>query len=328
MEVRCQSCGESIVTNPKSAEEYKVVCTACGASMMVVPKIDKPRPRRLRLRFPEFRRSRENAWKRVFDPIPRPALYAAGITLALALLSPFWVYIFQERYARGHFLLSDDTTNLVAATGSDTNSSIPLFNENRLPSTSLDEFRGVRLETGRDDLLRRFNLRLQNTRGMEPEIYVGYRLGEAEHISAYFYNNLLKEAFLVFREPRHGLATLQQELLDQFGPPASQNDSPNRINASATGLGVSLGGLDEAGELQRRLGTVPYRRDYIWATETHRVEATVYYQSPEAAQGAMIAVHLVASSWLRSNQPMGGVIVAPATRTPSPLTPGPRDLLR
>ena len=45
---------------------------------------------------------------------------------------------------------------------------------------TFERFRGVRLDAGREDLQRRFNLRLQNTRGMVPEIYEAERAGDVE----------------------------------------------------------------------------------------------------------------------------------------------------
>jgi len=329
MEIRCQNCGERISPPSAGSTETEVTCAACGAAMRVVPKVRKQEVRRHRVEVDDLPR-RERNWRRVFEPIPRPALYVAGIVLALALLSPFWVYLLQDQYSRKRIFISDDTTNLVRNTSSntDTNLTAPIF-ENSTQPISLSEFRGIRLEAAREDLLRRFNLRLQNTRGMEPEIYEAYRLGDVEHLKANFYGGLLKDVEIISRDSRHDLAAIQQELISQFGTPLAQTDSQNTVAAVGVGLiSPSLSGDDDAKELQRKLAALTMRRDFIWASDQHRVTATVYHNATRSGP-ALVSVRLSAAAWLLANQPLStGIALPPGTPNPLPNAPGPRDLLK
>lgn len=319
MELRCQNCGERIVAHPKGNEQ-EVVCPACGVTMLVRPTTNAPKPRRVRFNLDAVPRPTEKTWRRVFEPIPKPALYIAGSLVALVLLSPFWVYLIQERYTRNPIFLSEDTTNIVRSASSTTNATTPVFDANAPAPIMLDQFRGVRLETGREELQRRFNLRLQNTRGMEPEIYEANRSGDIERITAYFYSGVLKEAALVLREQRGAPDIAQKELVEQFGPTSAQTDGPNRSAGSSSGLTApSLAGGDTTDELMRKINAYPFRRDLLWINDRFRVQATVYYTSVDPAQGTvLLSVNLSAAAWLRLNQPMGSGTVLPP---PLPLLP-------
>jgi hypothetical protein len=262
-------------------------------------------------------------YRRVYNPIPRPALYTAGVVLVVVLLSPFWVYLIQERYKSTITLLSEETTNIVVAV--DTNSTTPLFNPNNRPVVVLDQYRGVRLEVSREDLQRRFSLRLQNTRGMEPEIYLGQKIADLEQLTAYCYGGVLKEAFLVLPERRATPDELLKDLSEQFGTPVSATDSPNR--ASVPGLGTpGLGGGDTGNELSRKLAGFPWRRDVAWADAQYRVEATIYFSSPDPSLcQSLPVVHLVSAAWLKANQPLREVIT-PTAPAPGGLVPPPKSL--
>ena len=330
MEVRCQNCGERIVTHPKG-EEHKVVCPACGVTMTVAPRVNMPRPRRMRFNLDDVPRPTEVTWKRVFEPIPRPVMYVVGAVVVLVILSPFWVYLIQERYVHHPIILSDDTTNVVTSPLGQTNTTTPVFNPAQPPPIMLDQFRGVRLETGREEMQRRFGLRLQNTRGMEPEIYEAGKNGDIERITAYFYNSLLKEALLILREQRNGPDSVQKELVEEFGPLSGQTDGPNRGPGSSSGLTAPSLTAPEAGdELQKKLASFPFRRDLLWVNDRYRVQATIYYATVDPAQGSvMVSVDLSAAAWLRVNQPMGNsVVMPPSIPAYDPNAPSPRDLLK
>ena len=330
MEVRCQNCGERIVTHP-AREEHTVVCPACGVTMTVAPQVNTPRARRVRFNPDEVPRPTEVTWKRVFEPIPRALMYVVGAVVVLIILSPFWVYLIQERYVHHPIILSEDTTNVVTGPLNQTNATTPVFDPAQPPPVMLDQFHGVRLETGREELQRRFNLRLQNTRGMEPEIYEAGKIGDLERITAYFYNSLLKEATLVLREQRNGPDPVQKDLIEQFGTPSGQADGPNRKAGSSSGLAVpSLTAPGAGDELQKKLASFPFRRDLIWVNDRYRVQATIYYTSVDPVQGSvMVSVDLSAAAWLRVNQPMGnGVVLPPPVPSYDPNPPNPRDLLK
>jgi hypothetical protein len=253
----------------------------------------------------------DGKYRRVYNPIPRSALYIAGTALVAVLLSPFWVYLIQERYKSNRVFLSEETTNIVVS--ATTNATTPLFNPNERPPVLFDQYRGVRLDTGRDDLQRRFSMRLQNTRGMEPEIYMAQKVGDLEQLTAYFYGGLLKEAFLVLPEHRAHPNEVLRGMVEQFGNPVSMNDNQNR--AVAPGLGLpGIGGGDAGDDLSRKLAGYPWRRDVAWADAQFRVEATIYFTSPDPSLcQSLPVVHLVAAGWLKANQSMREVIT-PATR--------------
>ena len=317
MDLRCQNCGERLPSPaPGPAAAREVACPACGATMLV-----EPRPRAKERRGPEHLKVDEK-FRRVYNPIPRSALYIAGAVLVTLLLSPFWVYLIQERYRTNRITLSEETTNIVV--GAATNLAPPVFDPNERPALLLDQFHGVRLDANREDLVRRFSLRLQNTRGMEPEIYLAQKTGDLEQLTAYFYGGLLKEAFLALPERRTTADDLVRVLSEQFGAPASATDSPNR--AGVPGLGTpGLGGGDAGNDWARKLAGYPFRRDVAWADAQYRVEATIYFTSadPSLCQ-ALPVVHLVSAGWLKSNQPLRDMTTP--SHSPNPVIPPPKSL--
>jgi len=275
MDVRCQNCGEHLVTPPLKPTETtaEVICHSCGVTMRVRvpfaaakgthpaagfgPAEDEPRPS-------------ERTWKRVFEPVPRTFIYLSGLAVAVVLLSPFWVLWFQERYARNPIILSDDNANnpMPPATNQ---TATPIISVPEIPPTTLDQYHNVRLEAGRDDVQHRFNLNLQNTRGMEPEIY----------------------------EATKGIE------FERFSAPIEQSEIAGPLPSSSS-IGFT------ANELARKLDSFAFHRSLTWTDAQYRVEATIHYSSPDPAQcRSMLALHMSATAWLKKRQPLTSAVPPP-----------------
>jgi hypothetical protein len=302
MDVRCQNCGERLVTPPLKPTETttEVICHACGVTMRVrVPFAGKDaRPARGFGPDAEEPRPSEHTWKRVFEPVPRLLVYLFGFLVAMILLSPFWVTWFQERYARNPIILSEDTANNPIPPMTNTNT--PIISVPEVPSTTLDQYHNVRLEAGREDVQHRFSLNLRNTRGMEPEIYEANKGIEFERFTAHFYNSTMKEVWLVRREQRTLPDVIQKDLLEQFSAPAEQTEATGPLPSSSP-FGVT------ADELASKLNSYAFHRSLTWTDAQYRVEATIHYSSTDAAQcRSTLALHMSAAAWLKKRQPLTG----------------------
>jgi DNA-directed RNA polymerase subunit RPC12/RpoP len=342
MELRCHNCGKRLKLDGITQANREVICIACGAAMIVPParKIvheevhpDYPGVKRWwhRLRFGDRRKSEpegmSRAMQRVYDPLPQWVLYTGGIVLALALLSPFWVYLIEERFKGSKILLSDDTTNIVVA-ASKTNDAThtPILSESPAPlEPSLWQFRGLRLNDSRDDLVHRFNLQLRNTRGMEPEVYEGEKSENWEQVKAYFYGQLLKEFSMVCREQRVSVEGMEKELIEQCGEPLQRTDTENARTPASSTLGLSGLPVGEGkNDVAHRLSSFQYRRDLVWSDSTNRVDATIYYSSKDPVLcTSMLTIHVSAAGWLKSRQPQVNTAPpAPSSNAPPvPETP-------
>lgn len=278
----------------------EVICHSCGVTMRVrVPHAGKD-SHVSRDFDPNEPRPSEHTWKRVFEPVPRFWVYLSGFGLALVLLSPFWVVWLQERYARNPIILSEDTADLKVPPMTNHTTS-PIISVPDVPPTTLDQYHNVRLEAGREDVQHRFGLNLQNTRGMEPEIYEASKGIEFERFTAHFYNSTLKEVWLVRREQRTTPDAIQKDLVEQFNAPAGQSDIAGPLPSSSP-IGV---GTDE---LARKLNSYAFHRSLTWTDALYRVEATIHYNSTDAAQcRSTLALHMSATAWLKKRQPLTGI---------------------
>jgi len=315
MEVRCQNCGErlTVPAGKPTDTSLEVVCSSCGVTMQVRPPTRRG-PRDYGEASDEPRPS-EQTWKRVFEPLPRPLIYGAGIVLALALLSPFWVYWVQERYGKNPIILSEDTEGLKVPEAPQSNATAPVISVPERPPTTLDQYHNIRLESSREDMQHRFNLRLQNTRGMEPEIYEATKTGDWEFLTAYFYGGILKEVYLIGTQQRVSPDFIQKDLIEQFGPPAEQSEINGPIPfASPSGLApLKIGVQETADDLNRKLAGLLFHRSLIWTDAHYRVEAMIHYTANGAGQiHSTLTLHLSAAAWLKNRQPL-------TVTTPPPL---------
>jgi hypothetical protein len=310
MEMRCQNCGRRIVVDPAKTPR-EIECPDCGATV--------PHPRGAtagRRETGAEPRPTERTLRRIFEPIPRPVMYAAGLVLVLAIMAPFWLYLLHDRFQREKIFFSEDTESIELPPATQTNlPAVVLEQPGREQTPVLGQYRGIRLDSSREEQQRRFNLRLLNTRGMVPEIYEGATAGEVELVTMHFYQNQLKEFSVVVAEKRVAAEQVEKELREWFGEPQQVRDS---TRAEAGGVGAVLPGAINVGrtetELERRLGSFPYRRMLTWFDETTRVEATIYFSSLDAAECvSALMVHVSAARWLETNRPrLGSMVVAPA----------------
>ncbi len=311
MEFRCQNCGHRIVLKA-SPTAPEVECPSCGV-LVRSPRV--PRASRL----PEDEgplQPSEQTLRRIFEPIPRPFAYLVGGVIVLAVLAPFWIYLLKERVVHRAPLLSDDASSISVPPPVETNGFPPVLEELHPESTSkIDEFQGIRLNSNREDFQRRFNLLLQNTRGMEPEIYEAGRDGDVDNVVLHFYNNSLKEFWVEMRERRVVPDQIEKELREQFGEPKERTARSG--GQGDAGLGSSLSnatGMVNAGsERERKLAEFPYRVAFTWLDDETRAEATIYYTSVRPALcSSLLTLHATAARWLDNNRPHIGSVVAPA----------------
>ncbi len=252
------------------------------------PAEDEPRPS-------------EQTWKRVFEPVPRLLIYLVGMVLAAVLLSPFWVVWLQERYGRNPIILSEDTAGLTVPPMTN-NTITPIMTVPETPPTTLDQYHNVRLETGRDDVQHRFNLVLQNTRGMEPEIYEGNKGIEFERFTAHFYESTLKEVWLIRREQRTTAGAIQKDLVEQFNAPVEQSEITGPLSSRFL---ISFA----VDEMTHKLDNLAFHRSLTWTDAQYRVEATIHYSSADPTQcRSVLTLHMSSAAWMKKRQPLINVV--------------------
>jgi hypothetical protein len=315
MEFRCQHCGHRIVLNPPPGA-HEVECPSCG----VVVKFPHPPPG-----APDSRRAApdeglptsQRMLRRIFEPIPRPFAYLVGAALVLMVLAPFWVYLLKERFDRQPPVLSDDASSIPVPPAAETNPSPPMLEEPRTESTSaINEFRGIRLNTNLEGLQRRFNVRLQNTRGMVPEIYGAMRVGDMDKVTMHFYNNLLKEFWVDTRERQIAPEEIEKKLRERFGEPRDRllRSAGQRDESLGLGLPGAAGAIKAGPGQEKRLAGFPYRVEMAWADDETLAEATIYYTSATPTTcSSLLTMHISAVRWLDSNRPQIGPVAAPAS---------------
>ena len=280
MEVRCQNC-DARLSVPSVGPTKKTRCPHCGAMMLIPPAVPPP-PTHNESTEKEDRR----VYRRVFEPIPRMAAYAGGLLLILIVLSPFWASSVMDFFQRKTVYSLDNVAQPSVVT-----------TNGMAGARELTAFGGVQLDIRRDDLERPFNLKIQNTRGMNPEIYAGHNAGNVEFILADFYDGILKEATLVMHGRAVAPEVIQQELIEQFGEPQTRTDEnggPGYLGLN--GLRLDAGRDDVAG----KLAAFHHRRALLWTDGNVRVDALIYFND---AGPAVLQVHLAATAWLQANQP-------------------------
>src|ERR1043166_2640978 len=151
MDVRCHNCGQRFAA-PAGETGPEVRCPSCGFAVFMAiaaPKRDEL-PRRPVVEA-EPRRAKASL-RRVFDPIPRPVAYVAGVAVILVIMAPFWLYLLKDGYRRRTIVPSDDTAAIVVPPSTSVPPAAPVFDESRPPLITLDQYHGVRLDASRDDL--------------------------------------------------------------------------------------------------------------------------------------------------------------------------------
>ena len=315
MEFRCQHCGHRIVLNaPPGAHE--VECPSCGVSVKL-PHPPPGAPDSHLTALDEGPPTSQRMLRRIFEPIPRPLAYLVGAALVLVVLAPFWVYLLKERFDRQPPVLSDDASSIPVPPAAETNPSPPILEEPRTESTSaIDEFHGIRLNTNLEGVQRRYNVRLQNTRGMVPEIYGVMRVGDVDNVTMHFYNNLLKEFWVDMRERRVAPDEIEKELRERFGEPRDRIVRSGRQGDEHLGLGLpgAAGAIKAGPGREKKLAGFPYRVEITWADDETLTEATIYYTSATPTTcSSLLTMHISAARWLDTNRPQIGSVAAPAS---------------
>ncbi len=281
MEVRCQNC-DARLSVPSVGPTKKTRCPHCG-TMILIHSATLPTAEEDAKHAEKRDRA---ASRRVFEPIPRAAAYAGGLLLILLILSPFWASGVLDFFQHNHVFFGDalQPTNSLAASGRD-----------------LTLFGGVRLDSRREELEKSFNLILQNTRGIRPEIYEGKNAGDVLLINADFYDGVLKETTLIMRARPVLPEVIEQELIQNFGEPQTRTDETSgtgRLGLNSLHIGSSQD------DLAGKLASFPRRRALLWMDGKVRVDALIYFNdSAPSPVSAMLQIHLAATEWLQANQP-------------------------
>lgn len=307
MEVRCRNCRSGISVSSKETVK-EIHCPKCGAVMILPPRREKTK-----VDDDDSHKRYEESVKRVFEPIPKPLAYTVGVVLALMLLSPFWIEYITGRGGNTVYIKEDPelarTQDVKNAQGT-----LPAVLTTRAATVDLTQFAGVHLDVNREELDHRFNLVLENTRGMQPEIYKAGEVGEIESGTFQFYGGILKEYNLTMRERPVVLDAVLRELSGTYGEPQWQGEGEfNPSNAGLIGAGIGNGS-------KRRTKTFERMRVVMWSDSATRVEATIFFNVTTALPAiTQLQIHVAAAGWLKANQPTFGASI-PATPPPPPVS--------
>lgn len=233
--------------------------------------------------------------------------------MVLAVLAPFWIYLIKERLDRRPPVLSDDVISIPVPTATETTPPPLAMEESRADLTNeIDEFLDIRLDDNLEQVERRFPLRLQNTRGMVPEIYEATGAGDIDSVTMHFYNNLLKEFWVDTRERHITPDSLERELNERFGEPKDRSLQPGTQGSERLGLGLTTGDARVMPGRGDKFARFPYRVDISWSDDQTHAEANIYYTSekPERCT-SLLTVHISAAQWLNNNRPQ----LSPTTAT-------------
>jgi DNA-directed RNA polymerase subunit RPC12/RpoP len=319
MEFRCQHCGQRIVLTSLPATP-EVGCPACGLLTRVPrPPVDSTAHRRANQENRPPPSSQRRRLRRIFEPIPRPFAYLVGASLVLIVLAPFWIYLIKERLDHHPPVLSDDAISIPMPTATETTPPPPAIEEPRAEVTNaIDEFLGIRLDANLEQLQRQFTLRLQNTRGMVPEIYEATQAGDIDSVTMHFYNNLLKEFWIDTRERRVTPDRIERELQETFGEPKDRALQPGTQGSERLGLGLTTGDARVMPGRGDKFARFPYRVGLSWSDGETHTEATIYYSwgKPEICV-SVLTIHISAAQWLNNNRPQLGSVATTSPAAPT-----------
>jgi hypothetical protein len=175
----------------------------------------------------------------------------------------------------------------------------------------IDEFLGIRLDANLEQLQRQFTLRLQNTRGMVPEIYEAAQAGDVDSVTMHFYNNLLKEFWVDTRERRVMPDKIERELREKFGEPKDRALKSDKPGDESLGLGLftAASGIKAGADREKKLAAYLYHVNISWSDDQTHADASIYYTSvkPELC-ATLLTVHICAAQWLNNNRPQLGPV--------------------
>lgn len=265
-------------------------------------------------------RAERRSGRRTFEPIPGAFAYGIGIVLVLLILAPFWLNWFMDSLDREPVLVTEDVESLQVKPSTSTNAAEPVMRAPSSTEFALDQYGGLRLDSLRDEIQQKFGLRLQNSPGMLPEIYVATDLDKIDQISAHVYNNRLKEFFMVTTERRVLPSVIERELTEEFGVPRERLETKGGSTWSGIG-GLPVPATTAAGatstDMAKKLETFARSRYLAWEDDENRVEATIYYTSLDSDQCVSVAVvHVSAARWLAANRPGLGTLSMPQPAPP------------
>jgi len=298
MEVRCHHCEHRFVPVTAAAE---VRCPRCGVMLL--------RHRASAAAGAPPHQPSRREMRRIFSPVPNTALYAAGLVLVAAILAPFWLGELGQASRGRRFVISEDAP--------DTRPAWALTNSLAAPApsaaqeatvTPLDQFEGIQLGVSRESLERRFTFYRTNTRGMVPEIYEARDARGIERLTAYFYQNELREFVAVLPARVSTPDEWFRQLRVQYGEPADW--SQGETTPEAAGVpGV------EAGRYER-FGLYRY---FAWSDSEHRLEATIYFTSTDPVTCESV---LVVRGRMR--EPAGALLPVATSEETSPTNSAPQ----
>jgi hypothetical protein len=314
----CPNCGKNIEL-PGGKLGQEVRCSDCGAVVMASPFRWLGRKRSKNADSYPSESQESKRLKRVFEPIPRSVSITVGILLALGLLAPFWLYLVNDVFREKPIFMTDDAETLTVPPPP--TNSLPAIVSGKEPSnrsTALDNYQGVWLGVGRDDLQGRFTLTAVNARGMNPEIYQARGSGPVSLLTAHFYDNSLREFSVVLREQKLCPDAIVDQLREMFGEPVEIGEvPPEKPVLAGINLIGSNGAGDSADDWQRKVAGFNERRWIAWTDKENRAEATIYYLTTGTNQClSLVRVRVSASKWLAGQKPSVTGSVAPPPPSP------------
>ncbi|HVM61784.1 MAG TPA: hypothetical protein VMV72_13060 [Verrucomicrobiae bacterium] len=336
MDLRCQHCGHRIVVATPPAT-HRIMCPDCGEITEFPPPVSGGTPAHYSPRKADPTRASQRRLRRIFNPIPRSFVYLVGAALVLVALAPFWVYLLKDRLENHRPVLSDDAISLPVPAATETTRPSSVVEEPPAAMTNvIDEFLGIRLDATLEQLQQHFPLRLQNTRGMVPEIYQATGVGKIETVTMHFYNNLLKELWVEMAERRIVPDRIEHELSQRFGEPKARTLQSAGQGDERLGLGLTMVDSGVGAGREDRFARFPYRVGLSWSDGETLTEATIYYSSEKPENCAsVLAIHISAAQWLDNNRPEVGAVATGASASttnaldrtnapPAPVAPPPR----
>jgi hypothetical protein len=322
---KCPQCGGTIAAHAGGA--FPAQCPACGAQL---PLPTETKPHHIGPRAAEPPAESEKMLRRIFEPIPPWLKFGVGALLVALMFAPFWAGVVMDKlwpkpqWWSPQELLEQLPENSTTGAPMDAvaREMPPLPPSAPRPENlQLDNYYGVQLGVPREDLQRRLNLRLQNTRGMVPEIYAVENYGDIERLTAFFYDNFLREVTIVFKRRSVTPDQLEEELREQFGAPASRTEL---AAAKPDAVSVGIGLTPPLAPPERML--LPKQRTLIWSNNENRVQAVISYDKTETT--AALEVNISAAKWLDQNRPRIGAlpVIVPQTNGAAPPATEPRRL--
>ena len=261
--------------------------------------------------------------KRLLESLPTGLVIIGGIGLIAAIVSPFLLEMISGP-PRSTIEISNELENIpgIDAESNSKSSQLRRVGSVLPKGQTYDRFGDIRLDTALQSLQQRFKFQWENSPTNTPAIYLAVRQQGLDVCRAHFYDNVLKEFFLVLPPTTASPEAITEQLHRLLGELPQWLKNREEVSDDYNPGSVVSG----------MLRPYPERQQVAWSDGENRIDAVIYSRITNTGQReSLLTVHVRAANWIKvqaEKEASRTAIVVPETgnKTDSavgPDSPGP-----